>query len=84
MSEIRVDKGVHLPPPAGGPGRPAKYPWRMLQIGDSFVWGPAEGHSSRVKASGLASKMAEKLGAKFTTRAIEENGRKVIRIWRVA
>ena len=33
---FKVERGVPLPEPKGGPGAPAKYPFGDMEVGDSF------------------------------------------------
>lgn len=76
LSEIMIDKGIAIPPPRiGGLGRPAKYPWRMMQIGDSFFVKNLDKRS----ISSMASLHGRMLGMKFSCRQ-EGDG---MRVWRV-
>lgn len=75
---IKIDKGVPLPRKGHNGGRQAVYPWRQMGVGDSFVL-------RETVRSGKGMYAAEKLtGFKFSSRRIIENGKSVIRIWRVA
>lgn len=67
---INIDKGVPIPTDLRG--RPKKYPWREMDVGDSFVGG--------VAARSLTTRMGKSTGQKFTSRKIGENE---FRIWRV-
>lgn len=67
---INIDKGVPLPRAIRG--RPQKYPWHEMCVGDSFVGG--------VTARSLITRVAKHSGYKFTSRKIGENE---FRIWRV-
>lgn len=68
--DIKIDKRVPIPPDIRG--RPKKYPWHEMGVGDSFVGG--------VTARSLITKAAKATGFKFTSRKIGENE---FRIWRV-
>jgi hypothetical protein len=35
MTKVKVDKGV--PMPESNLGRPIKYPWNEMEVGDSFI-----------------------------------------------
>lgn len=64
MSEIKIDKGVPMP---------TKYPWKSMEIGDSFVF------PYRPSNKGLY-RCAAHAGIKISIRK-EGDG---IRIWRIA
>ena len=76
---IKIDKGVPLPPvPAkGGAGRKPKYPWREMQVGDSFF-------AASDKKLFSTTKAGQSLNMKFATRKTEENGVRGFRVWRIA
>lgn len=71
--EIKIEKGIAIPPPAGG-----KTGLRAilceLEVGDSFLW-PKE------KRTGLFTYFRLEQGKKFTSRVVSE---KEVRVWRVA
>ena len=72
---IVVEKGIPKPPPREQRGRKI-YPWRDMEVGDSFF-------SDRVKFSNMqctASKMGKSLGWKFEVHR-EKDGH---RVWRIA
>ena len=68
----RIDKGVAIPEIRHG--RSAKYPWREMDVGDSFY---VEGKAGHI--GDLASQQSMKLGRTFTTRR-DAGG---VRVWRV-
>ena len=74
--EGRIPGKSGIPVPPAKPGKPAKYPWLELKIGESFeVLGPA------CKSVGSqASHMGSYHGIRFVTRRIPGG----IRVWRVA
>lgn len=72
-NDIKIDKGIELPPNSGG--RPRKYPWRDMEIGDSFF-------IPQKRYSGLFTG-ARNAGIKIRTRQMNENGVDGIRVWRV-
>lgn len=49
---IKLDKGIPLPPRVKT-GRATKYPWKDMEVGDSFFvpGGPGVDHSLRTSAS---------------------------------
>lgn len=67
---VAVEKNVKM---WGGMGRPAKYPWRMLEIGDSFV-------STSSSVYSLAYVNSAKLAPKAFKVRKEAPG--VFRVWR--
>ena len=67
---IKIDKGV--PIPTDTRGRPQKYPWREMEVGESFV--------GDINARSMTSRVGYTTGYKFTSRKIGENE---FRIWRV-
>lgn len=83
---ILIERNVPIPPAhAGykwkGGGRPPKYPWRYLKMGESFlVWCTPAQVIPVMNALTNARSFAEKqTGFKFTMRRVESG----IRIWRV-
>jgi hypothetical protein len=75
---IAIDKNVPLPQRTwGGPGgRPPKYPWAEMEVGDSFF--VLNATTDNLSAAGTMA--AKRSGRKFTTR--KENGG--VRVWRIA
>jgi hypothetical protein len=70
---IAIDKGVPLPPDMRGSG---KYPWRIMEPGDSFF---VPGADAR-KFSAQVTRMKEVTGRDFTSRPVEGG----VRVWRVS
>ena len=68
MTEITVEKGVPVPPSGQ---KKTKYPWRQMEVGDSF-WCDKSG-------SHLMSMAARMLPMKFRTQK-ENDG---TRVWRI-
>jgi hypothetical protein len=75
---IQIDKNVPLPAPKRGVGS-AKYPWRLLEVGDSFLFSGANKHGK--SASAQAIRAGRVLGRKFTVRKMDDGS---YRCWRVA
>ena len=69
-SEFKIEKAVPVPPKKGG-GRAPKYPYRDLEVGDSFF-------VPGIKTTG-ASDAGKRLGLKFTQRRVDGG----MRVWRV-
>lgn len=74
---IQIDKGVPLPK-RRLPSEPM-YPWRSMEIGDSFF---VEKRGASMTKQALAAGKAS--NRKFITRSVEENGVTGIRVWRIA
>ena len=73
MSNIKVEKGIPLPPTNAG--KPM-YPWAECEVGDSFF-------VTGVKAPTLAGSLNhqyQRYGRKFAIRKVEGG----LRIWRVS
>jgi len=86
---IKIDRGIPIPPRTVGragntDGAVCKYPWHEMEIGDSFVF-PDGGNVSRAQRMASTNlvvrhKMAR---SRFTTRTLTEDGRRVVRVWRI-
>lgn len=72
---VEIQKGIEIPPPSFG-GRPTKYPIKKMEIGDSFVVDKSE-------RNGMGGYFRN-LGFKCTTRNVVEDGKEVVRVWRIA
>jgi hypothetical protein len=78
MFEVRKD----IPMPVAtreGFAKPSKYPFATMEVGDMFFV-PA----AKKSFSSLTSAAGKRLGRKFSTRAVSENGVEGIGCWRVA
>ena len=73
-----IDKNVPAPAVANL-GAPAKYPWRAMDVGDSFF--VPEKTASYMTSAALNA--GRTLGRKYTVRTVTENGVKGARVWRV-
>jgi hypothetical protein len=74
--EVKIEKGIKLPPSSGG-GKPIMdHPMRLMKVGDSFL--------TDVKASGHANctGWSERTGFKYATRRLPHEGG-FVRVWRV-
>lgn len=70
-SDVKIEKGVPAPRYRGR----YKYPWEVLEVGDSFLVG--EGLYGTVMAG--AQYQGKKLGKRFVVRKVEDG----VRVWRV-
>lgn len=68
---MQIDKAIPIPPVASG--NKSKYPWKTMEIGDSFL-----GVTKTMPS--LASWASKRTGRKFTVRKCPEG----FRVWRVA
>ena len=78
MSEVKIDKDVPLPPKRCGLHH-QKYPFATMEVGDSFFvpeYKPGKGGGA------LFHHWQKKLGHRYTSRKVEENGVVGLRIWR--
>lgn len=76
MFEVRKD----IPIPTAtreGFSKPSKYPFKTMEVGDMFFVPEA-----KKSFSSLASAAGKRLGRKFSTRAVSENGVDGIGCWR--
>lgn len=68
-----------IPVPRRASGRKSKYPFKVMNVGDSF-FAPNIRHHSLYQAAKIAGK---KIDRKFTVRAVIEGGVAGSRAWRV-
>lgn len=83
--EIQIDDDIPLPPIRRNGGRkPGGYSQalRMMKVHQSLVYRPPRGGKN--SANRLAFLIAGETGHKFTCRTVEENGERLVRIWRTA
>lgn len=77
MDDIEIESDVPLMASHKN-GRPASYPWREMQVGDSILI-PAE-RTHPKHASKRAYAASKRTGYKFTCRTQEDG----VRVWRIA
>lgn len=78
---ITIQKGVPLPPTQEVVAK-SRYPWDLMQVGDSFLVPLEEGKTARQlmqRISPAASRHAARTGRKYALRIVEDG----VRIWRV-
>lgn len=83
---VQIDKGVPIPRARGGRG--AVWPWRKMDVGDSFF---AAGYASRAESRSpgqpvlTVSHGARVVpGSRWAVRAVVEDGIAGVRVWRTA
>jgi hypothetical protein len=76
---ITIDRDIPIPSNYQV-GQPAKYPFRAMEIGDSFfVAGKKTG-----MISGSIQGHRKRYGGRFVTRTVVEDGVMGVRVWRAA
>lgn len=78
---FKVEKGIEIPKAKTR----NKYPVGTMEVGDSFFT-PLENKSSQRVQTALIqyTKSNRFVGMTFTTRVVEENGIRGVRLWRVS
>lgn len=71
-----IEKNIPLPEDAGR-GRAAKYPWRLMEIGDSFLFPSG---MELQPARNISCAAAKRLGRQFVVRKTDGG----LRCWRFA
>lgn len=74
-SEFKIEKGIPITRPLNGPGSGSKYPFKELEIGDSFL---VPNKTTNAFAASV-SYWGRRLKRKFTSRATEGG----VRVWRI-
>ena len=76
MTTIKIDRGVPMPEFPGHSGRTDFYPWKKMEVGDSFL------HSGNKLAAHMLVSVTNKRFApkRFSSRKTPDG----YRIWRVA
>lgn len=79
--EFPIRKGVPLPHSSGNTTKQERYPWREMDVGDSFVVPFRGGDVAKQQASvaTVAKHASKRHGHKYTTRRLEGG----IGVWRV-
>jgi len=72
MSMVKIDKGITMPELPGN--RRMKYPWTMLDVGDSFVMEDTELKVARTQARQASDRYERKFDAQM------HKGK--VRVWR--
>jgi len=77
---MKIESGIPSPKPATV-GRPSKYPFRKMEIGDSFLTEGTLASSRGCPAYGAAKVFGSRNNMKFVGKA---QGDGTVRIWRIA
>jgi hypothetical protein len=80
-----IEKGIPIPK---GPGRAekgqSKYPLADMEVGDSFLVTEAKTSGFSGTFDNFRIRHPDKAAWRFSTRTVQHEGQKAIRIWRVA
>ena len=76
MSEVKIEKGV--PMPVRSLQRDSLYPWKQMEVGDSFVM---QSGKSPNHASNMMRYQRQRTGRQYSSRTQADG---TIRIWRVS
>ena len=76
----KIEEGIKCVSPKSGKGRPSKYPWREMRIGDSFFIPNKDVTSDSMAFSAPSNFSLRNPEYKFAVRRIEDG----YRIWRIA
>ena len=80
--EFKIDKNIEIPSPS--PGRKSKYPWRKMEIGDSFLFHKEYTRLNMTCAYSAANNFRIKSrDCKKWKFAVRKSGEVGIRIWRI-
>jgi hypothetical protein len=73
---IKIDAGIEMPRATFG--RPLRYPWLILNVGDSFA---APNNATPATFRSMACRASKTYGRRFSVRAMPDGS---LRCWRVA
>lgn len=76
-----IETNIPMPPAKGGQGRPTKWPFTQMQVGESVLVPGRACNTAECPAYNAAKQVGHQAGAKFTGRA---QGDGTVRIWRTA
>lgn len=79
MEKIKIQKGVKMPKVGGKGGRPTKYPFEKLKVGDSFY---SPGVNTRHTIYGALKNYNGKIGVQRISISTRTEG-DGIRVWRI-
>jgi hypothetical protein len=74
---FKIDKGIEIPGDTRGSRR--KYPWKEMEVGDSFFVADAETKS----ISSVATPAGRRWNMKFRCSSRVESGVRGVRVWRI-
>lgn len=77
--EFKIEKGVPIPARKFGSGRTPKYPWRAMEVGDSFFVQSDNPKQTQQAITSTACNRRSHYGSRFTVRQVEGG----VRVWRI-
>jgi len=90
LNPLPIEKGIPIPPPkrdgrAGRYGAYRSYPWKAMEVGDSFaVRFTEDAMRAQTRMNGVLQDRRKRHPERYTCRVVVERRRKVIRVWRTA
>ncbi len=82
VTEIQIDSDIPLP---SGVARGNTAALRKMEVGQSFVYVPRHKDISSASQRNSVYNLTAKIdGKKFVCRIVEEDGKNVVRVWRIA
>lgn len=83
---VVIESGIPIPRKRRGvqPYSAAGRALRILAVGESFVWPRKKGELVEKRADRAGSLVNHLKPKKFSVRVVEENGKRAVRVWRVA
>jgi hypothetical protein len=83
---VKIDKGVPIPKKRSRekPCSPHVAALKILKIGESIVYPAKQGEAVQRTARRASSRCVHLKPKKFTTRIRVEDGKEVVRVWRIA
>lgn len=81
---IKIDKGVPIPRPVARAYSPEGRALDALKIGESFVWPKKKYDDIETVRKRMRAAAFKRKPKKFASRLVEENDKRIIRVWRVA
>ena len=73
---IEIDKNIPVP---STQGRPSRYPWRGMEVGDSF-WAESTANNVLVNGHNWCKRNGKQM--EFRTQEEFKEGKKGVRLWR--
>ena len=84
IDESMIDKDKMIPPRTYW-GNKRKYPFKEMDVGDSFFIAVEKGKKARMQSIlfGCCRSQRRTDGSEFTSRSVCEDGEEGIRVWRI-
>ena len=75
----KIEKGIPIPRTRWGPGCYNKYPFDLLEVGDSFLVETTDKYEKRKKQASIIATSKSRRPQQFATRTVPEG----VRVWRI-